>query len=232
MNLAQLLDKQGNQAVAAELFRQVIDSRHPVEAGRATVLLGQMLLEQGEEVEALNWFETAMVDESSEWGQRAAFQAGAIYLMRRGQPDRAAGALRIAENIPDRNMAAMVALLHGQAEQERQDEQAALEAYGRAVNLEGLDDAAARDARFASAKQAGLILFNRRDYGGARDLFALAASADDGEERARGACLLGVCERQLGNRAAAVAAFKSALSTSGAPDEVHDLAQQSLVELG
>src|ERR1700735_1750396 len=36
VNLAQLLDKQGDQAAAGELLRQVIDSGHPVERGRGT----------------------------------------------------------------------------------------------------------------------------------------------------------------------------------------------------
>jgi tetratricopeptide (TPR) repeat protein len=232
VNLAQLFDKQGNHAAAADLFRQVIDSGHPVEVGRATVLLGLMLAEQGDDAGALHWFEKAMLEQNNEWGQRAAFHAGAIYLTQRGEPDRAAAALHVAQGIPaDRSLAAMAAFLHGQAEQERQDEHAALQAYERAISLDGLETAEARGARFASAKQAGLILFNRQDYGSARDLFALAAGADDGEERARGACLLGICERQLGNRAAAVASFENAVSTPGAPEEVRDLARRSLAEL-
>jgi tetratricopeptide (TPR) repeat protein len=232
VNLAQLLDKQGNQAAAAELFRQVIDSGHPVEAGRATVLLGLMLAEQGDEAAALHWFEKAML-EQNEWGQRAAFHAGGIYLINKSEPDRAAAALRVAQSVAiDRSIAAMAAFLHGQAEQELQDEHAALQAYETAIRLDGLETAEARGARFASAKQAGLILFNRQDYGGAREAFALAAGADNGEERARGACLLGMCERQLGNRVAAVASFEGALSTPGAPEEVRDLARRSLAELG
>jgi tetratricopeptide (TPR) repeat protein len=232
VNLAQLLGKQGNRAAAIDLFREVIHSGHPVEAGRATVLLGLMLAEQGDELEALHWFEKAMSEQNNEWGQQAAFHAGVIYLMQRGDPDRAAVAFRAVQNITaDRNTVAMAAFLHGQAEEERQDEHAALQAYERAICCDGLETDAARGARFASAKQAGTILFNRQDYGSARDLFALAASADDSEERARGAFLLGMCERKLGNRQAAIASFENALSTPGVPEEVRDLAGRSLVEL-
>lgn len=232
VNLAQLFDKQGNQAAASELFREVIDSGHPVEAGRAAVLLGLMLTEQGDEDQALHWFEKAMGGRNEEWGQQAAFHAGGIYLMRRGEPDRAAVAFRIAQNIAaDRDTAAIAAFLHGQAEEERQDEHAALQAYERAVGLDEVKTDAARAARFASAKQAGTILFKRQDYGNARDLFALAASADDDEERARGTCLLGMCERSLGNRQAAIASFESTLAMPAAPEEVRDLARRSLVDL-
>jgi tetratricopeptide (TPR) repeat protein len=126
----------------------------------------------------------------------------------------------------------MAAFLHGQVERERGNEQAALDAYARAIDVDDLEGAVARSARFAAAKQAGVILSQRQDFAAARDFFAVAAAADEGEERARGACLLGLCERQLGNRTAAIAAFQTVLSTPDAPQELLDTAHQSLLELG
>lgn len=230
VNLAQLLDRQGDRATAAQLFRQVIGSGHPVEVNRARVLLGLMLDDQGDETHAVECFEAAMAEADTEWGQRAAFNAGGVYL-RRDELDDAARAFAIAERTVDRREAAMAAFLHGKVEKGRGNEQAALEAYERAIRVDGLEDASARQARLASAKEAGVIFFKREDLTTARELFAVATGTDDGEQRARASCLLAMCERQLGNRAAAVTAFEAVLSMPGAPQEVLDLAHRSLMEL-
>lgn len=101
VNLAQLLDRQGERVAAAELLQDVIASRHPVEAGRASALLGWMLEEQGDDSRALECFETAMADGNQEWRARAAMGAGGIYYSR-GELGRASAAFSLAEGIPDR----------------------------------------------------------------------------------------------------------------------------------
>lgn len=228
VNLAQLLTKEGDHSAAAELFREVMDSAHSAEAPRARVLLGQMLQEQGDDAQALEWYESAIVDENEEWTQRAAFNAGGIYLMQRGDFVRAADAFRIAERIDDLSQSLMASYLRGEAERQRGNEQEALGAYSRVVNA---DSTSAGLARFAAAKQAGVILLGREDYAGARGLLSLAASTGDPDQSARGFFLLGICERQLGNRQAAIAAFERAAAIRGGPDDVRSRAQQSLLEL-
>jgi tetratricopeptide (TPR) repeat protein len=226
VNLAQLLEKQGDVASASLLFREVIDSGHPVESGRARTLLGYLLDDQGDETQALSCFEAEMAaNEDDEWGQRAALGAGGIYL-RRGELDRAAKAFLIASRIEEPDTAATAAFLCGEAERQRGNDHAALDAYVKAVS-----SPRSAGARFAAAKQAGVILFSREDHAGARDLFSLAEQTEDPEERARGACLLGLSERALGNRGPAIAAFERAMSTPGAPPDIREMAQQSLLEL-
>jgi hypothetical protein len=76
--------------------------------------------------------------------------------------------------------------------------------------------------------QRGAILFNRHELDAARAMFVIAAQ---GEQRARGACLLGLCEQQRGNRTAVESAFQTALSTPDAPENVRDTARRSLMWL-
>ena len=228
VNLAQIHDKEGDHAGAARLFREAIESGHPAEAPRARVLLGLMLQEQGDVPQALEWFESAIVDEDSEWTQRAAFNAGVIYLMQLGELDRAVDAFRIAERIDEAAQSLAASFFRGEAESKRGNEHEALVAYKRIVEADG---AAAGPVRFAGAKEAGLILLRREDYEGARDLLALAADAEEPAERARSLLLLGACERSLGNREAAIATFQQAASTPGAPDDVRGLAVQGMSEL-
>jgi len=227
VNLAQLHDKEGDHAGAARLFREVIDSGHPAEAPRARVLLGLMLQEQGHVAEALEWLESAIDDEDSEWTQRAAFNAGAIYLMQREEFDRAAEAFRIAERIDEVTESLHASFFRGEAESRRGNEEGALAAYLRIVEADG----AAGPVRFAAAKRAGVILLRREEYAGARGLLTVAAEAEDPEERGRGLLLLGTCERSLGNRPAAIAAFQQAASIPGGPEDILGLAQQALWEL-
>lgn len=228
VNLAQLYDKEGDHAGAAGLFREVIDSGHPAEAPRARVLLGQMLQERGDVAQALEWFESAILDEDSEWTQRAAFNAGAIYLMERGEFDQAVEAFRIGERIDEIPQSWVASYFRGEAERQRGNDEGALDAYIRVIEADG---AGAEPVRFAAAKQAGVIQLRRERYGEARALFMLAASTEDPEERARGLLLLGTCERFLVNREAAIAAFEQAASIASAPDDIRGLAQQALSEL-
>ncbi|HZO07002.1 MAG TPA: tetratricopeptide repeat protein, partial [Solirubrobacterales bacterium] len=170
VNLAQLLDKQGDSAAAAVLFREVIESGHPVECGRARTLLAYLLQEQGDGQQALEWFEVEMAAErDSEWGQRAAFGAGGIYLDR-GDRDRAVEAFRIAERIDNPSEAAMATFFRGEVERERGNQDVALDAYRRAAEADGV-------VRCAAAKQAGTILLERNDPAAARGLLVLAAEA-------------------------------------------------------
>jgi tetratricopeptide (TPR) repeat protein len=85
--------------------------------------------------------------------------------------------------------------------------------------------------RFAAAKQAGAILLGRYDYAAARNLLVLAVQANDPEEHARGWCLLGMCERALGNRDEAITAFRHA-TAPGAPQDIRRMAAHALAELG
>jgi tetratricopeptide (TPR) repeat protein len=228
VNMAQLLDQEGDHSQAARLFREAIESEHPAEAPRARVLLGQMLQEQGDDEQALAWYESAMAGENEEWAQRAAFNAGAIYLLQRGEFDRAADAFRLAEGINEERQSLFAACMRGDAERQAGNDHEALAAYFRVV------DAAADvagPARFGAAKQAGIILMKREADARARELFTIAAGAEDRAERARGFLLLGTCERGLGNRGAAITAFEQAYNTAGAPDDVRQLARQGLSEL-
>ena len=227
VNLAQLHDKEGDHTGAARLFREVIDSGHPAEAPRARVLLGLMLQEQGDVAQALEWFESTIADEDSEWTQRAAFNAGMIYLTQLGDLDRAIDVFRIGERIDETQQSLAASFFRGEAESKRGNEHEALLAYTRIVKTDGAPGV----LRFAAAKQAGLILMRREDYEGARGPLTLAAGAEDPAERARGLLLLGTCERFLGNREAAIAAFQQAASTPGAPDDVLGLAMQGQSEL-
>jgi tetratricopeptide (TPR) repeat protein len=229
VNLAQMLDGQGDRRRAAELFREVIASGHPVEAGRARVLLGLMLQENGDEAQALECLESAIGDPDAEWSQRGAFHAGAIYLTNRGQFDRAADAFGRAGGGPDPDMAAIAHFMRGDAERARENPQEALAAYLRAVEYDGLQGTA-RAAQFAAAKQAGVILIQRGDPGRAKPLLERAANAEDPEERARGTCLLGMCEQQLGDWLAAKAAFEAAIANPAAPEDIRELSYRSLRE--
>jgi tetratricopeptide (TPR) repeat protein len=228
VNLAQLLDTEGDHAAAAQLFREVVDSGHPAEAPRARVLLGQMLLEQGDVTQALQWFESAIVDEDSEWSQRAALDAGGIYLMQLRDLDKAVEAFRIAERIEEVQESLTASNLLAQAEGERGNEHEALVAYTRVVEGDGARGGA---LRFSAAKQAGIIRLRREDFEKARGLLVLAASTEDPAEKARGLLLLGSCERSSGNRDAASTAFQQAASIPGAPEDVRGLAHQALSEL-
>ncbi len=233
VNLAQLVEQEGDLDRATRLFVEAIDSGHPVESNRARVLLGFLLEGAGDDAGALQCFEEAMRERDSEWGQRGAFQAGAIYFAKRGDPDRACDAFLVASRLPEPNFAAAAMFLLGEAERERNnDDDGAIEAYARAVNLEGVSTPSGRSAVFAAAKQAGSLCLQRRELDSARAYLTLAASADDGEESARGACLLGLCERETGNLAAAREAFGHSLSRPGAPREIVELARRSLLELG
>lgn len=225
VNLAQILDRQGDHASAETMFREAIASGHPVEAPRARVLLGMMVEEQGDVGSALQWYLSAIGDEDFEWTQRAAFCAGAVYLMQLDDARRAAELLRMAENQDDPVQAINASFLRADAERQSGNLDAALASYLRVVN------AGASEAQFAAAKQAGAILLGRNDYAGARNLLALAVGATDPEERARGWCLLGMCERQLGNPREAITAFQHAMSP-GAPEDIRQMAAQSLAELG
>ncbi|MBN9623004.1 MAG: hypothetical protein J0H06_08640, partial [Actinobacteria bacterium] len=163
---------------------------------------------------------------TGEWGQRAAFGAGTIF-RNRGEFDRALDAFALAERIEDPASAGPATyLLAGVAKQLGQ-EQVALEAFSRLARNTGVAPAVAADA----AKEAGLILFERREIAAARDLFALAAQAEEGDARARGCLLLALCERQLGNRPAALAAAEKAIATPGAPPEVIDHGSGLVAEL-
>jgi tetratricopeptide (TPR) repeat protein len=166
-------------------------------------------------------------DPTGEWGQRSAFNAGDIFF-RRGELDRAADAFAIAERIDDPRSAAMATFLAGETARLLGQEEVALDAYMRAVAFTGIPSSVTA----AAAKQAGMIHFGRHDGVAAAELFRLAAEVDDGEEGARGAMLLGICERQMGNRAAAVDACELALSKPGAPSNVSDRADQFLSEMG
>ena len=228
VNLAQLFENEGDHAGAERLFREVIESRHPVESPRARVLLGQMCQELGDIAGALEWFESAIDDGDGEWAQRAACNAGAIYLTQRDEFARAADLLRIAERIDDPRQAALASFFRGDAERQLGNEEEALAAYRRTL---AVDAGIAGAAVFAAAKQVGVILVGRGDPGGARDMFALAAQTDDPVESARGFALLGACERQYGNVEAAVVAFRQAVAIPGGPDDIRALAQRGLMEL-
>jgi tetratricopeptide (TPR) repeat protein len=227
VNLAQLLERQGDVTGAAVRFREAIASGHPVESGRARTLLGWLLEAQGDEQGALALFIDGMAEEpTGEWGQRAAFGAGTIF-RNRGELDRALDAFSVAERIEDPAAAGPATyMLAGVAKQLGQ-EQVALDAFSRLARTGGVADAVATEA----AKEAGLILFERREGAAARDFFALAARAEEGEARARGCLLLALCERQLGNRPAAAAAAEQAIATPGAPPEVVDHGTRLLAEL-
>jgi tetratricopeptide (TPR) repeat protein len=226
VNLAQLLDRLGDRVGAERLFREAMDSRHPIEGPRSRVLLGMIVEEQGDIGSALQWYQSAIGDEGFEWTQRAAFSAGSIYLLQLGDFRRAADLFRVAEQMDEPVQATTASFLRAEAERESGDQDAALAAYLRVVNA-GFADA----AQFAAAKQAGAILLGRNDYTAARDLLALAAQAEDAAERARGWCLLGMCERALGNRGVAITAFRYAIGP-GAPDDIRRVATRSLAELG
>jgi tetratricopeptide (TPR) repeat protein len=226
VNLAQLVDRQGDYANAERLFREAIASGHPIEAQRARVLLGMMVEERGNVGSALQWYLSAIGDEGFEWTQRAAFCAGSIYLMQLGDFRRAADLFRIAEQVDDPTEATRASFLRADAERQSGNQEAALASYLRVVNADVLGE-----ARFAAAKQAGAILLRRYDYAGARNLLVLAAQANDPEERARGWCLLGMCERALGNRDEATTAFRHA-TAQGAPQDIRRMAAQALAELG
>ncbi|HUA74710.1 MAG TPA: tetratricopeptide repeat protein [Solirubrobacteraceae bacterium] len=232
VNLAQLLEREGDLDGAARLLVETIDSGHPVESNRARVLLGFLLEGAGDNAGALQCFEEAMREPDSEWGQRGAFQAGAIYLAKLGDPGRACDAFSVAARLPEPNFAVTAMFLLGEAERERNNEDGAIEAYGRAVSLEGVSTPNGRSALFAAAKQAGSLCLQRHDLDSARAYLTRAASADDGEERARAACLLGLCEREAGNYVAAREAFGDSLSNPGAPPEIVEIAQNALRELG
>jgi tetratricopeptide (TPR) repeat protein len=224
--LAQLFDRQGNHADAERLFREAIASGHPVEAPRARVLLGMMVEEQGDVGSALQWYLSAIGDEGFEWTQRAAFCAGGVYLMQLGDLRRAADLFRIAEQLDDPVQATNAAFLRADAERQSGDQATALGLYLRVV-----DTGVPGPAQVAAAKQTGAILLGRNDYAGARDLLVLATRADDPEERARGWCLLGMCERSLGDRDGARATFRQA-TAPGAPEDIRRTAMRSLAELG
>ena len=232
VNLAQLVEQEGDLDQATRLFVEVIDSGHPVESNRARVLLGISLEGAGDDAGALQRFEEAMRERDSEWGQRGAFQAGALYFAKLRDPGRACDAFSVASRLPEPNFAATAMFLLGEAERERNNGDGAIEAYARAVSLEGVSTSSGRSAVFAAAKQAGSLYLQRRNLDSARAYLTLAASADDGEESARGACLLGLCEREAGNLAAAREAFGHSLSNPGAPPEIVELARRSLLELG
>lgn len=229
VNLAQLLDREGDHAQAEGLFREAAESGHPEEGPRARVLLGQMLEEQGDVDRALSWFESAIDDGEGEWAQRAALNAGGIYLMKRGDYDRAVDAFRIAERIEEPQQSLMASYLRGEAERQRDDEHQALDAY---LHVVGASDDGAGPVRYAAAKRSGVILIHRKDYGRARELLVVAAGTDDPAERARALLLLGSCERSLGDRDAAVAVFRQTVAIEGVPGDVRELAMRSLSELG
>ena len=226
VNLAQLFDRQGDHANAERLFREAIASGHPIEARRSRVLMGMMVEERGDVGSALQWYLSAIGDEGLEWTQRAAFGAGSIYLMQLGDVRRAADLFRIAEQLDDPAQATSASFLRADAERQSGNHEAALASYLRVVNAE-----VSGEAQFAAAKQAGVILLGRNDYAGARNLLVLAAQANDPEQRARGWCLLVMCERALGNRGEAITAFRHA-TAPGAPEDVRRMASQSLAELG
>lgn len=225
VNLAQLFDRQGDHASAERLFREAIASGHPVEAQRSRVLLAMMVEERGDVRSALQWYLSAIGDEDFEWTQRAAFGAGSIYLMHLGDVHRAADLFRVAEKLDDPAQAISASFLRADAERQSGNQDAALASYLRVVNA-----AVPSEARFAAAKQAGAILLGRNDYVGARNLLVLAAQANDPDERARGWCLLGMCERALGHRGEAITAFRHA-SAPDAPEDIRHVATQSLAEL-
>ena len=231
VNLAQLLEKENDRAGAALLLREVIDSGHPVESPRARTLLGFLLEGDGQDDQALAWFESAMaVGAEHERAQRGAFAAGGIHL-RRGEFDRAASAFRLAQLLPEPDNSVMAMYLLGDAERQGGDEEAALGTYEAAVGAAVHGTPIARQIRAAAAKQAGLIRFQRQEAAGARPLLLIASEADDPEECARGSVMLGLCERQLGDRGAAAAAFERAASIPGAPEDVRESARRLLGEL-
>ncbi|HEX4436812.1 MAG TPA: tetratricopeptide repeat protein [Solirubrobacteraceae bacterium] len=232
VNLAQLVEREGDLDRARRLFVEAIDSGHPVESNRARVLLGFSLEATGDDTGALRCFEEAMREPDSEWGQRGGFQAGAIYLAKLGNPGRACDAFSVASRLPEPNFAVTAMFLLGEAERERDNEDGAIEAYASAVSLDGISTPDGRSVVCDAAKQAGSLYLQRRDPESARPYLTLAATADDGEERARGACLLGLCEREAGNSAAARDAFRHSLSNPAAPPEIVELARRSLLELG
>lgn len=228
VNLAQILDRDGDHAGAERLFREAIESEHPAEAPRARVLLGFMLEEQGDVSRALELFEAAMAGDDDEWAPRAAFNTGAIYTMQRGEHGRAVDAFLRAERSEDPKQSLAASFMRGDAERELGNEERALAAYTRVV-----DEAAgvADMLRCGAAKQAGVIMVGRQDYGAAQPLLLIATRSEDPAERARGLLLLGSCERSLGHRDAAIAAFRQAESTPGAPDDIRQLALRGLSEL-
>lgn len=229
VNLAQMLEADGDRRRAVDLYLEVIASGHPVETGRAQLLLGVLLQESGDEDRALESFESAIASPDPGWSQRGAFNAGAIYLTSRGQLDRAASVFALAGRGPDPEMAAIAHFMRGDAERSQQNIQQALAAYLQALDYEGLQGAA-RGAQFAAAKQAGVILLQGGEPARAKPVLERAAGADDHEERARGTCLLGLCEQQLGDRFAAKAAFEAVLANPAAPDDIRELARGSLRE--
>jgi tetratricopeptide (TPR) repeat protein len=229
VNLAQSHERHEEFPEAADLYQQVIASAHPVEADRARVLLGAMLADRlGDQDGGLRHYEEAMIRCDTEWGQRAAFNAAAIY-WERGRLDDAAAAFRLVLPIADQEMPVTSAFLLGQVEHERQDVQAALDAYMLAVNASDAHGTA-RAARCASAKQAGVILTQRGDLTSACELFTVAAIAEDMEERARGMCLLGMCQQQRGDLQAARGAFEQVLQNPAAPADLRDTAQRGLTQ--
>lgn len=180
VNLAQLLEKQGDLEGATAMFRAAIDSGHPIEGVRARALLGLLIEARGDDDGALAEFETAIaLDREGEWGQRAAFSAGGIH-MRRDEFALAADAFRIAGQIAEPDNATMAAYLCGEAERELGNEQAALDAYLRAVEVDAAQSEPARLARFTAAKEAGVILAQRQEPDAARRLFALVAGPEAG----------------------------------------------------
>lgn len=229
VNLAQILDRDGDHAGAESLFREAIESGHSAEAPRARVLLGLMLEEQGDGARALELFESAMDGGDDEWAPRAALNAGAIYSMQHGENGRAADAFRRAEHSGDAKQSLTASFLRGNAERELGNEEGALTAFLRVA--EEASAGVVDMLRCGAAKQAGIILISRQDYESARPLLTAAAEAEDPVERARGLLLLGSCERSLGHRDAAVAAFRQAESIPGAPDDVRRLALKGLDEL-
>lgn len=229
VNLAQILDREGDHARAEQLLREAIASDHRDEGPRAQVLLGTMLGEQGDIAGGQGWFEAAMAGGHADWAPRAALQAGIVYQTKLGDPARAVDAFRIAERVDDEQQSLSATYLLGDALNETGREEEALTAYNRVVDA---DLGAPNMARCAAAKQAGVIMLRREHYLPARPLLTVAATADDPTERARGLLLLGSCERGLGNRGAAIAAFHQAASIPGVPGDVHDLARQGLAELG
>lgn len=134
VNVAQTLDAEGDHAGAGQMFRDAIETGHEVEAPRARVLLGVMLEEQGNTIEALEWWESAIGSPDEEWSQRAATNAGGVYLAREDF-DKAAELFRIGSRIESPGEAGTILYLLGACEMRRGDRAAAVEALTQAAAL-------------------------------------------------------------------------------------------------
>lgn len=115
VNLAQMLDRQGDHATAAALLRRVLGSANATEAARAGVLLGIMHQEQSDLDEALRLWESVAAGPPGEWAARACTNIAGVRFDR-GDTAAALPLFRRGTALPDPAEAAVPHVLTGLCE--------------------------------------------------------------------------------------------------------------------